>query len=128
MSQISARFDIHKDTSCIKVALYTKGSTIYEHTSQYGDLNILWKCLYRSTFLYIIIAQWSRAFRVQILRKLLLKVTKIIFWKSYFYQKWFFICFLCIHICHMLPHFSWSNYFISFWRKSDLYLRYRKRK
>ena len=25
----------------IKVALYTKGSTIYEPTSQYGDLNIL---------------------------------------------------------------------------------------
>ena len=24
-----------------KVALYTKGSTIYETTSQYGDLNIL---------------------------------------------------------------------------------------
>ena len=44
-----------------KVALYTKSSTIYEPTSQYGDLNILWNCLYRSTFLYIIIAQWSRA-------------------------------------------------------------------
>ena len=29
--------------------------------SQYGDLNILWNCLYRWTFLYIIIAQWSRA-------------------------------------------------------------------
>ena len=41
------------------MALHTKGSTIYEPTSQYGDLNILWKCLYRSTFLYIIIAQCS---------------------------------------------------------------------
>ena len=50
----SHRFDF-------KVVLYTKGSTIYEPTSQYGDLNILWKCLYRSTFFYIIIAQWSRA-------------------------------------------------------------------
>ena len=27
-----------------KVALYTKGSTIYKPTSQYGDLNTLWKC------------------------------------------------------------------------------------
>ena len=45
----------------IKVALYTTGSQIYYPTSQYGDLNILWNCLYRSTFFYIIIAQWSRA-------------------------------------------------------------------
>ena len=36
-----------------KVALYTKGSTIYETTSQYGDLNILWNCFYRSTLLCI---------------------------------------------------------------------------
>ena len=28
-------------TDVIYVALYTKGSTIYEPTSQYGDLNIL---------------------------------------------------------------------------------------
>ena len=42
------------------MALYTEGSTIYKPTSQYGDLNILWNCLYRSTFLYIIIAlHWS---------------------------------------------------------------------
>ena len=45
----------------IKVALYTKGSTFYELTSKHGILNILWKCLYWLTFLYIIIAQWSQA-------------------------------------------------------------------
>ena len=41
--------------------LYTKGSTLYEATSQYGDLNILWICSYRSTLFYVIIAQWSMA-------------------------------------------------------------------
>ena len=43
----------------------------------------------------------------------LIKVTEISFWKSYiFTKKWFFICFLFIHICHMLLHFSSSNYFV----------------
>ena len=44
-----------------KVALYTKGSTIHLPTWQFGDLKFLWNCLYRQTFLYIVIAQWSRA-------------------------------------------------------------------
>ena len=30
------------------MALYTRGSTLYEPTSQYGDLNILWNSLDRS--------------------------------------------------------------------------------
>ena len=37
----------------LKVALYTKGSTIYKPMSQYGDWNILWNC--------IIMTQWSWA-------------------------------------------------------------------
>ena len=45
----------------LKVALHTKGFTFYEPTSQYSDTNILWNCLYWSTWLYIIIAQWSKA-------------------------------------------------------------------
>ena len=77
-----------------KVALYTKGSTISEPTSQYDDLNILWNCFYRSTFLYIIMAQWCRAWVLWTAHSEF-KVTEISFWKSYiFTKKWFFICFL----------------------------------
>ena len=65
---------------------------------------MLWNCLYRSNILYIIIAEWSRSW-VQIRRRLLLNVTEISFWKSYFYEKMIFICFLYIHICHMLLFF-----------------------
>ena len=50
-----------KNIYIFKVALYTKGSTIYKPTSQYGDLDILWNCLYRLTVLYIVISQLSRA-------------------------------------------------------------------
>ena len=45
----------------LKVAPYTKGFTFYKPTSRYGDLNILWKYFYLSTWLYIIIHQWSKA-------------------------------------------------------------------
>ena len=44
-----------------KVALYTKGSTFNEAMSQYDVLNILWNSFQLSTWLYIIIAQWSKA-------------------------------------------------------------------
>ena len=42
-----------------KVTYYTKGYTVYETTSQYG--NILSNCLYQSSWLSIIIAPWSKA-------------------------------------------------------------------
>ena len=46
--------------TCTKVALYTKVSTMYEPTSQYGH-QIFCEIAYQSNFLYIIIAQWSKA-------------------------------------------------------------------
>ena len=97
-----------------ELALYSKGSyvTIWR-------LNILWNCLYRSTFFYNIIAQWSRALVLWTAHpefksdadfcKMLLKFfLKVIFLP----KKWISICFLYIHICHMLLYFSSSNYFV----------------
>ena len=75
-----------------------------------------------SNYLYIIIAQCigllNRKSWVQIHRRFLLKFSEIIFWKSYFQQKFYYIVrFNDIHIYmyYILPHLSLSNYFVLIW-------------
>ena len=83
-----------------KVAHYTKHSTFYEPTSQYGNLNILWNSFYQKSWSHVIIMPWSKAVKTQnlssnLLKILLLKDTTciIIFLKSYFHQENHIICF-----------------------------------
>ena len=99
------------------MALYTKGSTLFEPTSQYGVLNILWNSFYLWTWLYILKALWFKAlvFWVQIHRGLLLKVTEIFLLKVIFSPKSYtssdFLIFISFNICFLIFHFRC----ISFW-------------
>ena len=81
---------------------------------QHGDLNILWNCLYRSTFFYIIIAQWSRALVMWTAGPEFKSPETFV--KSY-WNKFLKVIFLpkndfSFDFCHTLLYFSSSNYFV----------------
>ena len=93
-----------------KEGLYNKGSNLCEPTSQYGDLNILWNCLYILVDLVVYHHSWvvwdiglvNCRSQVPTGRRLLLKITYVIFsLKSYMsIDFWTFISIICYLIFH----------------------------
>ena len=102
----------------IKVALHTKRSTFHESSLQYGDLNILWNCLYRSNWFYFDIAQWFKALVLWTIDPEFNppETFKIIFWKLYFSKKFVhsYLLYVTCTLCFILNYKLMTIYIESF--------------
>ena len=90
--QLNVRWNGTIHTHRLREYIFEGGSFYQKPTSQYGDLNILWKCFHRSYWLYISIAQWSKALYCLVTHR---------FWKkklkSYYHKKLEIAYFLSIN-------------------------------